>query len=79
MHNFNETGFQIGVTSLIKVIIGVERRAVRGNLTLRLYIRCRTWSDNKVETQYTFWSFGAVRSCTITRAQIELTQLGDDK
>jgi hypothetical protein len=27
VYNFDETGFQIGIISLIKVVIGVERRA----------------------------------------------------
>jgi hypothetical protein len=27
VHNFNEIGFQIGVISLIKVVIDIERRA----------------------------------------------------
>jgi hypothetical protein len=27
VHNFDETGFQIGVISLMKVVIGAERRA----------------------------------------------------
>ena len=27
MHNFNKTSFQIGIIGLIKVIIGLERRA----------------------------------------------------
>jgi hypothetical protein len=31
VHNFNESGFQIGVISIIKVITGSERR-VRPNL-----------------------------------------------
>jgi hypothetical protein len=31
VYNFNESGFQIGVISIIKVIIGLERR-VRPNL-----------------------------------------------
>jgi hypothetical protein len=31
VYNFNESGFQMGVISIIKVIIGLERR-VRPNL-----------------------------------------------
>jgi hypothetical protein len=31
VHNFNESGFQIGVISIMKVITGLERR-IRPNL-----------------------------------------------